>query len=280
VKWLVLALLAFCAGCGSRPVVSTPTPQAQSRLAEAEARAAALVRSGDLTAAAGQYDEALRIAASVENADAVAANALNLSVVYQWLGRDAEARAALSRILDDPRRAFSERRRLQAELRRAIVELALHNVDAAGTWAERAAKRCPELACDHAATILNVQAQVALESSRPADATRLAQSAAERARARSDRVETANALRALGRARHAQGESSSAIPVLEQALAIDRELADPRKILADLTELSLASSAAGDRQAAREYYERALAVSRAVQDARGIAEMEAQLKRP
>ena len=279
-KWLVLALLAFCAGCGSKPVVSTPTPQAQSRLAEAEARATVLVRSGDLTAAAGQYDEALRIAASVENADAIAANALNLSVVYQWLGRDADARAALSHILDDPRRAFSERRMLQAELRRAIVELALHNVDAAGTWAERAAKRCPELACEYAATLLNVHAQVALESSRPADATRLAQSAAERARARGDRVETANALRGLGRAQRAQGKPGDAIKVLEQALAIDRELADPRKILADLTELSLASSSAGDRQAAREYYERALTVSRAVHDARGIAEMEAQLKRP
>ena len=68
--------------------------------------------------------------------------------------------------------------------------------------------------------------------------------------------------------------------MLEQALALDRELADPRKILADLTELSLASSAAGDRQAARDYYERALTVSRAVQDPRGIAEMEAQLRRP
>src|SRR6266571_646073 len=50
--------------------------------------------------------------------------------------------------------------------------------------------------------------------------------AVERARARGDRSEAANALRALGRARRAQGEPSAAIPVLEQALALDRELAD------------------------------------------------------
>jgi tetratricopeptide (TPR) repeat protein len=279
VKRLAIALgIAVCAGCTAPAAVSTP--QAQSRLADAEARAAALVRSGDLPGAARQYDEALRIAASIENVDAIAVNAVNLSIVQQWLGRDAEAREALSHVLDDPRRGFSERRRLQAELRRAILELAAHNTDAAASWAQRAERRCAELACDYAATILNLQAEVALAASRPADAARLASSAAERARARGDRSETANALRALGRARRAQGEPSAAIPVLEQALALDRELADPRKILADLTELSLASSAAGDRQAARDYYERALAVSRAVQDARGIAEMEAQLRRP
>ncbi|HYT48075.1 MAG TPA: tetratricopeptide repeat protein [Burkholderiales bacterium] len=277
-KWFAAALVALCAACASKPAVNTS--QAQSRLAEAEARAAVLVRSGDLGGAARQYDEAVRIAASVENVDAVAANSVNLSIVYQWLGRDAEAREVLARMLDDPRRAFSERRRLQAELRRAIVELALQNTDAAATWVERAARRCPDFACEYAATILNLQAQVALAASRPADAARLASSAAERARARGDRSEAANALRALGRARRAQGEPSAAIPVLEQALALDRELADPRKILADLTELSLASSAAGDRQAARDYYERALAVSRAVQDVHGIAEMEAQLRRP
>ncbi len=281
-KWLAAALLALLfAGCGSKP----PAPpaartQTQDRLAEAESRANMLVRAGDFAGAAAQYDEARRIAASVENVDAVAANALNLSIVYQWLGRDADARAALSPILDDQRRNFSEKRRLQAELRRAIVELSLRNNDDARSWAERAAKRCPNLSCEHAATILNVQAQVALEQSHPEEAAKLAASAGERARSRSDRTESANAYRSLGRAQRVQGQPASAVKSLEQALAIDRELADPRKILADLTELSLAASAAGDRDAARAYYERALTVSKALQDNRGIAEVEAQLRRP
>jgi tetratricopeptide (TPR) repeat protein len=238
-----------------------------------------LMRAGDLEGAARQYGEAARIAATVENVDSVASNALNQSIVYQWLGRDADARDALARVLDDPRRPFSDRRRLQAELRRAIVELALQNLVSATTFAERAAQRCPNLSCEYAATILNVQAQIALEGSRPADAEQLATRAAERARSRNDRTETANALRMLGKARRAQDNAKDAIQPLEQALAIDRELADPRKILADLTELSLASSAAGNGDAAKAYYERAVTVSRALQDTRGLAEMEAQLRR-
>ena len=279
-RLLALALLTLAAGCGSsKPVVNTQQlSQAQARLNEAEQRAANAMRNGDLPAAAKEYDEAARIAATVENADAVASNAINLSVVYQWQGRDADARDALARILDDPRRPFSERRRLQAELRRAIIELALQNTSAAATWADRAAKRCAD-SCEYVAALLNLQAQIALETARAPEAEQFAQRAFDRARSRNDRTETANALRTLGKARRVQNNAKAAIQPLEQALAIDRDLADPRKILADLTELSLASSAAGNRDAAKDYYERALTVSRALQDTRGLAEMEAQLRR-
>lgn len=286
-KALPLALLVLAmgitAGCGGTKPPAAPaqtSSQSQTRLADFEQRAAMLMRSGDLEGAARQYGEAARIAATVENADSVASNAINQSIVLQWLGRDADARDALARVLDDPRRPFSERRRLQAELRRAIVELALQNPVSAATFAERAAQRCPNLSCEYAATILNVQAQIAIESARPADAEPLATRAAERARSRNDRAETANALRLLGKARRVQNNAAAAIQPLEQALAIDRDLADPRKILADLTEISLANSASGNRDAAKDYYERAVTVSRALRDTRGLAEMEAQLRRP
>ena len=277
----LLALLVIAAGCGGKPIVA-PTQtssQSHSKLADAEGRAAALMRSADLEDAARQYGEAARIAATVENADAVAANSINQSIVYQWLGRDADARDALSRVLDDPRRPFSERRRLQAELRRAIIDMALQNPVSAATFAERADKRCAG-SCEYAATILNVQAQLALEGSRAADAEQLASRAADRARSRNDKAETANALRLLGKSRRLQDNAKEAIQSLEQALAIDRDLADPRKILADLTELSLASSAAGNRDKAKDYYERAVTISRALGETRGLAEMEAQLRRP
>src|SRR6185503_16736453 len=143
-----------------------------------------------------------------ENADAIAANAINLSVVQQWLGRDDEARRALAAVLDDPRTPFSERRKQQAELRRAILELAANNVGAAAVWAGQAERRCPEMRCEYAPTILNVRAQVELEPAHPADAERLALAAAERSA--SNPAERANALRTLGRVRQAQGQPRAA----------------------------------------------------------------------
>src|SRR6185503_12544714 len=179
---------------------------AQARLGEAEARAVAAARAGDYASAARHYEQALRVATSLENADAIAANAVNLSIVDQWLGRDAEARVALGAVLDDARGAFSERRRMQAELRRAILDLAGGNVGGAAVWAGQANARCRE-SCEYAAAILNVQAQVELESGRAADAARVAEPAASRG----NRAENANALRTLGRARLALGDAPKAL---------------------------------------------------------------------
>lgn len=273
VLFMLLFLLATACATPKPP----PEPLAKSRLAEAEARAAALARSGDYAAAARFYADALRMAIALENADAIAANAINLSVVEQWLGHNDEARKALAAVLDDPRTPFSEQRKLQAELRRAILELSVNNVGAAAVWAAQAELRCAGLSCEHAATILNVRAQVELDSAHAADAERLAAAAAEHAG--SNPAERANALRTMGRARQAQGQPAAALEPLQRALALDRELGDPRKILADLSELSRAADAAGDARAAHDYRERSLAVGRAMSDGRSSAEMEALLRR-
>ena len=274
---LATALVVLAAGCAA-PAVNRGSP-AQSRLTDAEGRAAALVRSGNYAGAARAYGEALRLATSLDNADAIAANAINLSIVSQWLGREREARAALAAVLDEPRAHFSERRRIQAELRRAILELAAGNTGAATVWAGQAERRCAQTSCEYAATILNVRAQAELDSGHAAEAARLAQSAAERSRGEAGRAEGANALRTLGRARIAAGEAAAALEPLRAALEIDRELGDPRKILVDLAELSRAADAAGDAEAARAYNERSVAVSRAMNEAKNGAEMEVLLRR-
>jgi tetratricopeptide (TPR) repeat protein len=76
----------------------------------------------------------------------------------------------------------------------------------------------------------------------------------------------------------ALGDPAGAIQPLEEALALDRELADPRKILVDLVELGQASVAKGDRDAARAYFERALTVSRTASDARSAEAIGARLR--
>lgn len=276
-RGLRLALLAaaLCAGCAASP---TPElPPARERIAEAAARGAALARAGDNAAAALRFQEALRIARTVEDADAIAANAISLSIVYQRLGHPAAARSALAIVLGAPGR-FSEQRMMQAELRQAILELAASDTGDATAYAARAWERCQKLRCELAPAILNVQAGAALEAGDAQASLRLAQSAEAAARGRNDRPETANALRNAGRARARLGDPAGAIPALEQALEIDRALADPRRILADLAELERASAANGDAQAARGYSQRAREITRAAGEAPQGRETEVQLR--
>src|SRR5207237_10018075 len=115
---LAACVVVRTAACPA-PAAERAAP-AQTGCGEAEPRAAVLARSGDYAGAARFYGEALRLATSLENPDAIAANAIKLSIVDQWLGRDAEARAALAAVLAEPPAGFSERRQTQAELRRAL----------------------------------------------------------------------------------------------------------------------------------------------------------------
>lgn len=258
-----LALALLLAGCGAP---GPQPPAAQARLETESSRAASQARAGDHAGAARRYEEALRIARTLDDADAVAVNSLNLSIVYARMGREADARNVLGPLLADERGAYAPARRLQAELRMAIMTLAAREHDAARAWAARAHERCQAANCAQMPAILNVMAQVALETSKPADAATLAYAALDRAKQADDKAEMGNALRLVGRALRAQGDAPGAIKVLEQAWAIDRELADPRKLMADLLELAHANLAAGNKEAARDYQQRAAAISKSLRE--------------
>jgi tetratricopeptide (TPR) repeat protein len=259
---IAAALAALCAGCAAPP--QPVAPAAHEQIAEAGTRGAALARAGDHAGAALRFQEALRVARTIEDADAIALHAVNLSIVYQRLGHRAAARSALAVVLEDERRRFPARRIVQARLRQSILDLADGDVAAAKRNAADAFEGCRDIiACELAAAILNVQATAAFQGGEAQESLRLALAAESAARGRSDAAETANALRNVGRSRAALGDPAAAIAALEEALQIDRRLAEPRKILADLEELERASSAKGDVEAARGYAQRALAIRRA-----------------
>lgn len=241
---------------------------------EANRRAEVALRRGDFEVAVRHYREALRLSLALEDADGIAANALNLSVVLQRQGKLEEARASLAPLLERATLNHPPERRAQAALRRAVLDLDERRTADAVQWAERAAAWCGQ-PCALAAAIQNVKGQLALESGRHGEAADAAKGALAAARAASDEAEAANALRLAGMAAVAAGDGAAALAPLAEALAIDRNLGMPRKIYLDLIGLGRASALQGARDAARAYYERALAVSEADRDAAGASEARA-----
>jgi tetratricopeptide (TPR) repeat protein len=270
---LPLTLLAAC-------VAAPPVPQSsggEAAAMEANRRADAYLRGGDLEGAARQYREALRVARSVEDAEAIAANAINLSIVYQRLGRNDEARAALAPLLERSALAFSSERLAQAALRRAVLDMEDKRAADAAQWLERATGHCGR-GCAVSPAIQNVRGQLALDAGRLDQASAAARTALGASRAAGDRAETANALRLLGTVALRSGDAASAAGYLGEALVIDKDLAVPRKIYLDLIALGRASASRGDRGAARGYFERARAVSEADRDADGAARARALIE--
>jgi tetratricopeptide (TPR) repeat protein len=270
-----LLLLALAAGCGSAPQKNN-TAARQEAAIEANRKGEAYVRHGELESAARSYREALRLSQSLEDAEGIAANAINLSIVRQRQGRFHDARASLGAVLDQPNLRFSGARLAEVSLRHALLDLDQNRFAPAADWVEQASKHCGER-CPLSSAIHNVRAQLALQAGRVEEATAAARRAQDASRAAGDRVEQANALRLLGIAALRAGDFAAARPHLEQALALDREIGAPRKIALDLLALGRAAALAGEAEAARSYYTRALAVSEADRDSAGAAEARAML---
>jgi len=261
--------LVLLAACVAQPPAA-PSAAGEAAMIEANRRADAYLRGGDLEGAARQYREAVRVARSVEDPEGIATNAINLSIVYQRLGRPDDARASLALVLERSQLAFSPDRLAQAALRRSVLDMEDKRTAEAGQWLDRAAGYCGR-GCSVSAAIQNVRGQLALEAGRPDQAAAAARSALGTSRAAGDRAETANALRLLGGIALRGGDAAAANGYLAEALAIDKELAVPRKIYLDLIALGRASALKGDRGAARSYYDRARAVSEADRDPEGAA---------
>jgi tetratricopeptide (TPR) repeat protein len=165
----------------------------------------------------------------------------------------------------------------QAALRRSVLDLEDRRFAGAAEWLERSAGYCGR-GCAVSAAIQNVRGQLALEAGRLDQAPASAKAALSASRASGDRAEAANALRLLGAVAIRNGDGGAAGAHLAEALAIDRELALPRKIYLDLIALGRASALRGDRAAARSFYERARAVSEADRDADGAAQARALIQ--
>jgi Tfp pilus assembly protein PilF len=276
-RFFACLLLAAIGGCSTAPPKQASTAARQEAAIEANRRGEAYVRHGELDSAARSYAEALRLSQSLEDAEGIAANAINLSIVRQRQGRFNDARASLGTVLEQPNLRFPPARLAEVSLRHALLDLDQNRFDSSGEWLRRAAGHCAER-CPLAASINNVRAQLALQADDVAGAAAAARAARDASRSSGERAELANALRLLGIASLRKGDAAAARADLEQALAIDRELGAPRKISLDLLALGHAAAIAGEREAARAYYARALAVSEADRDAPGAAEARARLE--
>lgn len=271
------ALLAACAARTPAPPAPTQATAVQPTAAmEANRRAEASLRRGELDGAAFHYREALRLSLAVEDAGGIAANAVNLSIVQQRQGKTEEARTSLAPLLDHATLRHAPVHRAQAALRRAVLDLDERRHASAAEWAARATDWCGT-PCALAGPIRNVQGQLALAAGRLEEAAAAAASALAASRAADQAAEIANAQRLRGMTALAAGDGAAALAALGEALAIDRELGIPRRIFLDLVGLGGASKLQGDRPAARGYYARAQAVSEADRDAAGSAEARALL---
>jgi len=271
----LIVLLALLGACSSAPPPSLPPAEEAAIVLDQRGQDA--FRRGDMNTALAAYEEALRLYSSVENAAGAAVELLNIATVHHQLGQRERAIQSLDDLLT-LRTAVPARLKVEAAYRRAYFDFDVGNFADAVTWLERAQEWCANDGCDAAGRIQNLQARLAFARGDVAAAERDARRGLEQNRRRADAIEEANSLRILADAAARRGQAAQAFAFYEQALALDKQAAQPRKIALDLLGASRSLVAQGKSAEAIDYAQRALRVAESVGDERGREEAKALLQ--
>lgn len=258
---------ALLGACSTPPVRSAAYVQAQGFNTQGMDR----FKAGDLPRALAFFQQALVVGQSIEDDDAIAAARLNLSMVYLGMGRQDEALKQLDLVLDERRLAFSADRRAEAALRRAMAVQASDRASAEQSL-DRAGVICGS-SCSVRGKILNLKAYMALSGGRAEEGLRFAQQA-HGALAKDDALEKANALRLQSSAYIALKTPAAAVPLLHEALGMDKAAGASEKIYQDL--LLLGQASMDKPELAKDYWARAHDVAVAAKNDAG-AERTAKL---
>jgi tetratricopeptide (TPR) repeat protein len=255
----VLLLVLLLSACGSKEPAARSVRQEQA--VEFNQRAQRAFLRGEYQAAVGLYESALQLDAAIENEEGIAVNLLNLARVNQTLGKSALAQQYLDRLLGEKALHFPATHLAAAATQYGLIRLQAGDVASAKTWLDKAAEYCAS-DCVSSGVIANLRANIAIQSNDKEQALAWSERAVS-ANKDGVQIEYANALRLSAQARLLREEFGAALPLLEQALGIDKTLGLPDKIRQDLVFLAQAQDKLGRSELAAQYRERAARIAAA-----------------
>lgn len=259
-RWLTLIIIL--SGCASAPDTRSVRHKQAMEWASQGERA---YLDGNLGQSGRYYEKALQLNTGIENGNGIAANLLSLAQIEIERGEYERAEAKLRFILDNKNDLFAAEARADAAARSAQVALLSKQPGRAAESAQQAQALCKAAACVLEAAITNLQARAAFALGQAQASTDLASRAASLAEKAQQSVELANAKRLLGEIRLHLGAAAEAVPLLENALSLDKQLGLPKKIAADLHLLADAQDMLGQREVAESYRGRERAIRSALE---------------
>jgi tetratricopeptide (TPR) repeat protein len=244
-------LILLLSACSSPPRQKLPAQLSQAERHNLAGVAAE--RKNSFQDADARFTEAYRLFAAVENYQGMLTTLINSSRLHRRQGdigkaeKDLKQAAGIKDCCPD----------LETELYFENCKLALLKGDKDGAlgWAEQGLRSAKD---PDRASMLNLAAGVQLQKGNHKKALEMADIALETSRSRKDRQEEANALRLMGEAAFLESRYKDALPLYKAALTIDKELAVPGKVYADLSALHKVAAALGDVKRSAEYLQRAI----------------------
>ena len=259
-----LVLLSLAA-CGSAPA-RQPIAAELAKKADHEAHRA--LREGDLMRAHELFRQSMLMQQALDDLQASAMAAINLSSVSHKLGDSVAALGLLEEILVvDKAVQISSDLRIAAEFRKGVILADTGKAEAAESALKIAAQECGKQ-CSYAGGINNLGARLALTKGDYAAALATATGVIS---AGAEIEELANAQRIAAAAAFALEQHTAALAHYQAALVLDKELALSPRIAEDLKGLAKTLEKLGRKHEAEIFARRAEAVHTAASMLRGNA---------
>lgn len=244
----LLLLVCICTGCAGKKI--TPLHEQERNIMDLNRRALQAATTGNRNNAEELFDRALLIANSMDNKDAQIITLLNQSRLARHAGMLTEA----TRLTDEALLLATDSR-LYSDVaqEKAIQAVAENRLDDATEWGKQALlKETGELTGRR----LNLLARIYLLKNNLIEAELLANRGLSATKDAGMELEHANSLRMLGIIKTVYKDHEQAEELLQQALEIDRQQAEPLKIAADLDALAELAGKRGDDLAEKNYRQR------------------------
>lgn len=262
-RWICCALVVLLAACGSPPAKISPMFE---NAVNYNIQGKQFFQNKDYKNALASYNKALQIDKSIENADGVALNLLNIAQAHIALNQSDAAHAGLDEVIGNATGLFQADQLAQAAVQKSIIFISQGQSKLTGEWINKADALCGD-SCRQKGLILNIQARFALDERQPDAAIDLANRALAIHKKEMLVSEMANSLRLVGEAHLDKQLPGKAIPFLQEALQLDKNQGLPVKISADLLLLGMAHK--DNKEQSALFFRRAIAVSRAAGDSAG-----------
>ena len=248
----IIALLALTAallgGClGNKPQL---TEHAQ-KIQDLNERALDSATKGYDADAQKLLQEALQRASAQDDQDGISLTLLNQSRLARHAGNLQQAATLVEQALAA---SAGTGRYADVAQEKALQELQAGHLKPAEKWAETA--RSHE-AGPLMGRRLNLLARIALQNGNRQQAAQLAEQALSATNAAGLELERANALRILGSIKARERQFSKAEKLLQEALALDKQLTASSKIAADLEALAELAGLQGELTRQQQYLQRA-----------------------
>lgn len=272
----LLVAVMVLGGCAGH--MRNPPPLAVRQSIELNFAGQEAFDDGDNDGAFARYEDAMRLSRSIEDAEGIAVNLINMAIILKDSGKQQRAVAKLDEILKNDLIEFPSGLVAEAAYIKARIYLDYSSDrKAAEELAQRAREECE--GCEAEGRIFNLTGRIAYVQGQYNTAFYWGQKGLSSSRRDNNEREAANAVRIMADSKLAIKEYDEALELFGQALEADKRLAHSRKIMRDLMGMGYSLEGLKQNDKALTFFRRAIVIASYSKDDKTLSDASKAINR-